>query len=185
MKNKLSALALFSMLAVSGGAMADGWVLGPAFKDGWKPEFTLAAVGGAMDVDDPGNDAYWGAEFSLNCPWFQPPKGTIRQQFNLGRYDNDGLEMTSFEMNPNYFMSLAPNWTLGIGPGVGYVWTDVKGGDNEGLWSIQGSVNLNYRSGHLFAGVGARYQDTQDKTLANGVEGADNWLVSAKLGYNF
>lgn len=185
MKNKLAALALFSSLAVSGSALADGWVWGPAFKDGWKPEFTLAAVGGIMDVDDTDDDTYWGAEFSLNCPWFQPPKGTIRQQFNIGRYDNDGLELTSLEMNPNYFFNLAPNWTLGIGPGVGYVWADADGGDSEGLWSIQASVNLHYRNGPLFAGVGARYQDTQDKDLAPGVEGADNWLVTAKLGINF
>ncbi len=185
MKKQLYALALFPVFALSGSALADGWVMGPAFKDGWKPEFTLAAVGGVMDVDKTDNDAYWGAEFSLNCPWFQPPKGVIRQQFNIGRYDNDGLKLTSFEMNPNYFMTLAPNWALGIGPGIGYAKADVQGGDDEGLWSIQASVNLNYRNGPLFAGLGARYQDTQDKKLAPGVEGADNWLVSAKVGINF
>jgi hypothetical protein len=185
MKKQLCTLALFPILALAGSAMADGWTLGPAFKDGWKPEFTLAAVGGSLNADDTDSGTYAGVEFSLNCPWFQPPKGVIRQQFNIGRYDNDGLEMTSFEMNPNYFMTLAPNWTLGVGPGIGYARASYNNGDTEGLWSIQASVNLNYRNGHLFAGLGARYQDTQDKDLAPGVEGADNWLLSAKLGYNF
>ena len=181
-KNKLSALALFSTLALSGSVLADGWTIGPAFKDGWNPEFTLAAVGGSMDADHVDSGLYTGLEFSLNCPWFQPPKGTIRQQFNIGRFDEDGLEVTSFEMNPNYFMTLAPNWTLGVGPGIGYAKASYKNGDTEGLWSIQASANLNYRNGHLFAGVGARYQDTRDKHLAPGVDGADNWLVSAAYG---
>lgn len=185
MKTKLAAITLLSSLVFPVTATAEGWVLGPVFKDGWDPEFTLAAVGGSLDADDTDGGLYKGVEFSLNCPWFQPPKGAIRQQFNIGRYDNDGLEMTSFEMNPNYFMSLAPNWTLGVGPGVGYARASFNNGGTEGLWSIQASANLNYRNGPLFAGVGARYQNTQDKNLAAGVDGADNWLISAKLGVNF
>lgn len=185
MKNKLSTLVLFSSLALSGNALAEGWVWGPAFKEGWKPEFTLAAVGGMMNADNTDSGFYKGVEFSLNCPWFQPPKGAIRQQFNIGRYNHDGLEMTSYEMNPNYFMDLAPNWTLGVGPGIGYASASYGNGDTEGLWSIQASANLNYRNGHLFAGLGARYQDTQDHQLAPGIDGADNWLISAKIGYNF
>jgi len=185
MKARLAAITLFSAAAVSGAALAEAWVLGPAFKDGWKPEFTLAAVGGVMDADHAGSDLYAGVEFSLNCPWFQPPKGVIRQQFNIGTYDDNGLEITSYEMNPNYFMTLSPNLTLGIGPGIGYARASYKDGPTEGLWSVQASANLNYRSGPLFLGAGARYQDTQDDTLAPGVKGADNWLINAKAGINF
>ena len=185
MKTRMSALTLFSAVALSGPAMAEGWVLGPAFKDGWKPEFTLAAVGGSMDADHAGSDLYGGLEFSLNCPWFQPPKGVIRQQFNIGAYDDDGMEVTSFEINPNYFMALSPKWSLGVGPGIGYVRASYMDGSTEGLWSVQASANLNYRSGPLFMGVGARYQNTEDETLAPGIKGADNWLVSAKVGINF
>jgi hypothetical protein len=185
MKTKLSALAFFSAAVLSGSALAEGWVVGPVFKDGWKPEFTLAAVGGSMDVDHAGSDLYTGVEFSLNCPWFQPPKGVIRQQFNIGTYDDSGMEVTSFEMNPNYFMTIAPGLTFGIGPGVGYARASYLNGPTEGLWSVQASANLNYRSGALFMGAGARYQDTRDKTLAPGVKGADNWLISAKVGFNF
>ena len=103
MKRKFTALAFLSTLAISGSALADGWTLGPAFKDGWKPEFTLAAVVGSMDVKNIGTAEYQGAELSLNCPWFQPPTGTIRQQFNIGTYENGSASLTSFEMNPNYF----------------------------------------------------------------------------------
>lgn len=185
MKTKLASIALLSAFALSGSAMAEGWVLGPVFKDGWKADFTLAAVGGAMDADHAGSDLYKGLEFSLNCPWFQPPKGVIRQQFNIGKYESDGLKITSFEINPNYFMELAPHWTLGVGPGFGYARASYKGGSTEGLWSIQASVNLNYRNGPLFLGVGARYQNTRDKHLAPGIDGADNSMINAKIGFNF
>ena len=96
-----------------------------------------------------------------------------------------GMEITSFEMNPNYFMTLSPKWTLGVGPGIGYVRASYMDGSTEGLWSIQASANLNYRSGPLFMGAGVRYQNTEDETLAPGIEGADNWLLSAKVGINF
>jgi hypothetical protein len=185
MKIKRSAIALLSTIALSGSALAEGWVVGPAFKDGWDPEFTLAAVGGSMDPDHVSSDLYKGVEFSLNCPWFQPPTGTIRQQFNIGTFDDNGLEITSFEMNPNYFMTLTPNLTLGVGPGIGYVRASINNGPTEGLWSIQASANLNYRSGPLFMGAGVRYQNTEDDALAAGVNGADNWLVNAKIGFNF
>lgn len=185
MKIKLSTLTFLTAAALSGSALAEGWVMGPAFKDGWDPEFTLAAVGGSMDVDNADSATYKGLEFSLNCPWFQPPTGAIRQQFNIGTYDDNGFEITSFEMNPNYFMTLSPNLSLGIGPGVGYARTSYLNGPTEGLWSVQASANLNYRSGPLFLGAGARYQDTRDKTLAPGIRGADNWLINAKIGINF
>lgn len=184
MKRKLAAFAFLSTLALSGSAMADGWTLGPAFKDGWKPDFTLAAVIGSMDADNASSGAYKGAEFSLNCPWFQPPTGTIRQQFNIGSYQNGNMSLTSFEMNPNYFISVAPGWTVGAGPGIGYVHAYV-GDHSAALASFQVSANLNYRSGHFFFGAGARYQDTRNKEIAPGINGADNWLVSAKAGINF
>ncbi|MFN2309920.1 MAG: hypothetical protein ABR553_09345 [Gammaproteobacteria bacterium] len=184
MKSLCSTVTLLSVIALSGPAMAEDWVYMPAFKPGWEPDFTLAAVGGALDVDHAGSGFYSGVELSLNCPWFQPPTGQVRQQFNIGTYDDD-MEITSFELNPNYFMTLSPGVTFGVGPGVGYARASYRNGPTEGLWSVQASANLNYRSGSLFLGAGARYQDTRDKTLAPGVRGADNWLLSAKVGINF
>jgi len=184
MKRRLAAFAVLSTLALSGSAMADGWTLGPAFKDGWKPDFTMAAVIGSMDADHASSGAYKGAEFSLNCPWFQPPTGTIRQQFNIGSYQNGNMSLTSFEINPNYFISVAPGWTVGAGPGIGYVHAYV-GDHAAALASFQVSANLNYRNGPFFFGAGARYQDTRNKEIAPGINGADNWLVSAKVGINF
>ena len=184
MKRKFAALAFLSTLAISGSAMADGWTMFPVSKDGWKPEVTLAAVVGSMDVKNIGSAEYQGAELSLNCPWFQPPAGAIRQQFNIGTYNNGNASLTSFEMNPHYYVSVAPGWTIGAGPGIGYVHGYVGDKDAD-MSSIQVSASANYRNGHFFAGAGARYQDTLNKEIVPGVKGMDNWLISAKVGINF
>lgn len=184
MKHKLCTLTLLSTLAASGSALADGWSMFPFKNDGWKPEMTLAAVVGSMDVEGIGSSEYQGAELSLNCPWFQPPTGTIRQQFNIGTYENGNASLTSFEMNPHYYVSIAPGWTIGAGPGIGYVHGYV-GQKEADMSSIQVSASINYRNGHFFAGAGARYQDSLDKEITPNVKGMDNWLVTAKVGINF
>ncbi|MDP2827600.1 MAG: hypothetical protein Q8O37_03240 [Sulfuricellaceae bacterium] len=184
MNRKLGTIAFLSALAMSGNALADGWSWAPFKQDGWKPEFTLAGVVGSMNPDNGNSDQYTGGELSLNCPWFQPPTGSIRQQFNIGYYNQDNMSVTSFEMNPNYFVSIGKGWTVGAGPGIGYV-RAVIDDQMASLSSFQLSTNLNYRSGHFFAGLGARYQDTRDKEIAPGKFGADNWLVAAKFGINF
>lgn len=184
MKRKLGAIAILSALAFPGSALADGWTLAPFKQDGWSPKFTLAGVVGSMDPDNGGTGQYTGAELSLDCPWFQPPSGTIRQQFNIGRYKHDDVTITSFEMNPNYFMTIGNGWTVGVGPGIGFARAYI-GDHSAAMSSIQASANLNYRSGHFFAGLGARYQDTRDKEIVPGKSGVDNWLLSAKVGINF
>jgi hypothetical protein len=184
MNHKHTAVIFLSTLAFSGGALAEGWTFGPAFKDGWKPEFTVAGVGGALNPDHAGTGLYKGAEISLNCPWFQPPAGAIRQQFNIGSFKHDGMSLTSIEMNPNYFVSIGNGWTVGAGPGIGFV-RGYRDGREAAMSSVQVSANVNYRSGPLFFGAGVRYQDTRNKEIAAGQYGADNWLVSAKVGINF
>lgn len=184
MKHKITTLALLSAMAFSGSALADGWTMFPVKNDGWKPEFTLAGVVGSLDADNGGTGEYKGAEFSLNCPWFQPPTGMIRQQFDIGHFKHDGMTLTSFEMNPNYFVSIGNGWTVGAGPGIGFV-RGYLNGREAAMSSIQASANINYRNGHFFAGAGARYQDTRNKELAVGKTGADNWLLTAKVGINF
>jgi hypothetical protein len=184
MKRKFTALAFLSTLALSGPVLADGWTMFQFKNDGWKPEMTLALAVGSMDVKNIGTAEYQGAELSLNCPWFQPPAGSIRQQFNIGTYENGNASLTSFEMNPTYYVSVAPGWTIGAGPGIGYI-NGYVGNKQADMSSIQVSASVNYRNGHFFAGAGARYQDSLDKEIVPGVKGMDNWLLSAKVGINF
>jgi len=182
----LIALGIGALAAPS--AQANEWVLGPAFKEGWKPQFTVAAMGGVLNPDEDklsDGDAYYGVEISLNCPWFAPPTGSIRQQFWIGRYDENDVTFTSFEVNPRYFIDLSPNWSLGAGPGFGYLKADTPFRDGVDMFTLQLGADLSYRIGPLFLGVGARYQFTDDKEIAPGVDGADNWVAVGKIGVNF
>lgn len=185
MKHKLTALATLSVLALSGNALAaDSWEILPVLKDGWKPDFSFAAEIGTMDVKNGGRGDYQGVEFALNCPWFCPPTGNLRQEFHLGAYKNGEYSLTTFEMDPHYMFPLSPNWSVGGGPGIGFVKAYV-GDKTATMSSFQVTGDIDYNNGHFFFGFGARYQNTLNKEIAPGVRGMDNWLVSAKIGLNY
>ena len=189
MYKKLVSLGLLASL-VAAPVFAEeesGWVFGPAFKEGWNADFTLALAANYIDPDISGvdGDSSLGLQVSLNCPWFQPPSGLIRQQFNLNQFDKEGIKLTTFEINPRYFVEMSPSVMLGVGPGFGYMWTDADVGEAENMWTLQLGGDLEYRQGALFLGAGARYMFTQDKNIGLNNDGADNWLVQLKAGVNF
>ncbi len=183
MKRNLYLLAALSTLTFSSAAFADGWKMFPFLDASWKPNFTLAATVGSMDIKDVGAATSPGLELSLDCPWFQPPKGSLRQQFNYGTYSKDNISLSIWEMNPHYYMTVAEGWTVGFGPGVGYVQGTV-GSYEAKLPSIQFSADVNYRNGHYFAGIGARVQNARNDQIG-ALTGLDNSLVNVKMGYNF
>ena len=76
MHKKLVSLSLLATLFAT-PAMAEeesGWVFGPAFKEGWEADFTLALTANYIDPDisNVDGDGGVGMQVSLNCPWFQP-----------------------------------------------------------------------------------------------------------------
>lgn len=165
----------------------EGWVFGPAFKPGWDGKYTLAVTAGYLDPDTSlaSANASLGLQFSLNCPWFQPPQGAIRQQFNLNRFDDGDFQLTTLEINPRYYWDLSPNLSVGAGPGFGYVWTDAPVGQSPDLWALQAGLDLDYRVGGFYAGIGTRYQWTENETVGVDSKGLDNWLTMLKVGVNF
>ncbi|MGD8590659.1 MAG: hypothetical protein PVG22_17700 [Chromatiales bacterium] len=189
MHKKLVALSLLASLFATPVLAEDesGWVLGPAFKEGWEADFTLALTANYIDPDisNVDGDGGVGMQVSLNCPWFQPPSGVIRQQFNLNQFDNDGIEFTTFEINPRYFVEMSPSVMLGVGPGFGYMWTDADVGKSDDMWTLQLGGDIEYRQGAFYLGAGARYMWTQDKDIGLTSDGADNWLAQLKMGVNF
>jgi hypothetical protein len=178
------------LLALPGLGSAEdstGWVWGPAFKEGWKPHFTFAATVGYLDPNSnagTGNPTV-GAQVSLDCPWFLPPKGDIRQEFNFNHYNDGNLNINSLEMNPRYFVTITPSLIVGVGPGVGYVWADSDVGRDATMWAVQLGFDVEYRYQHLFVGLGGRYQWTQDHQVGLNDRGVDNWLTLAKVGVTF
>ncbi|WP_018936253.1 hypothetical protein [Thioalkalivibrio sp. ALJ24] len=162
-----------------GTAQAGEWTTSPYQDPEWSPDFTLAATAGPMDVDvsGVGSDTAVGAQFSMNCPWFSPPAGNIRQQFNYNRFDNDGLKLQTFEMNPRWFGG-SGRLTYGAGPGIGYVRTNPDDESSDSMWAFQVGADVEYRHGALFAGAGVRQQFTSGGD-------ADNLLGQVKVGVNF
>ena len=165
--------------------MADGdWKLLPVKDASYQPDVTLSALVGAMDPKNASSGSFTGAELAFNCLLIQPPSGVIRSKISVGQYDHDGLELTSYEINPRWTFNLSKDLSVGFGPGIGYV--DAKAaGHSKGLWAAQIGADLDYRIGSLNLGLGARWQATQDHQIAVGYKGADNFLVEAKIGMNF
>lgn len=178
---------ILALACGAGQAVAGEWRMMP-FKDAeWSPDFTVALTYGVLDPDTniADSDGALGLQVSLNCPWFSPPSGIIRQQFNLNRFDDHGLELTTFEINPRYYIGDG-NLRFGFGPGFGYMWADPPLGGNEGLWTLQLGADIEYRTGALFLGLGTRYQFTENERVGFSRDsGMDNWLTTAKVGMNF
>jgi long-subunit fatty acid transport protein len=187
MKKSLVELILSAVLiSISTTISAsDNWGFLPAQSDGFDPDLTLSATGGLMDPQTHGldTDFVFGLEISFNCLLVEPPNSTIRQQFSYSHYDDSGLEITSFEMNPHYLYRVDNRFSIGFGPGIGYVDADGRN-VNEGAFSLQGGVSLHYKmSDRLFLGAEARYQWTQELDDIN--DDLKNTRLFGKLGYRF
>lgn len=165
-------------------ALAEGWRVLPIMDADYRPDFTLSVVGGVLDPEHAGKGAYRGVELAFNCGMLQTPTGVVRTKLSYGRYDKDGLELRSFEVNPRWTLPVTENLSAGVGPGIGYVRTEMAGRDTD-LFAWQLGAALDYRMGPVTLGLGARWQDSVEKTIAPGRKGAENWLVQAKVGVNF
>ncbi|WP_210397813.1 hypothetical protein [Motiliproteus sediminis] len=166
-------------------ALAEGWSFPALTGDNYRAEPTLALIGGQLDPDVTGADAddLWGLELSLNCPLIQPPSNRIRQQASLTRYDDQGLKITSLEINPHYVVPVSEHMELGFGPGVGIMKVDSNGND-ETLLGLQAGVSLHYRRDAFFFGAEARYQITDKEDFGAGKVDVDNSRVLLKVGIN-
>ncbi|MET0068236.1 MAG: outer membrane beta-barrel protein [Candidatus Thiodiazotropha sp.] len=187
MKKTIGAILAVAGVALAGTPVwaADNWGFLPVKSDGFDPDMTLSFMGGITDPMPHGLDAdlSFGLELSMNCFLLDPPQGTIRQQISYMQYDDSGLKITSFEMNPHYLYRVDDKFSIGIGPGIGYVDADGRN-VNEGALAIQGGVSLHYKmSNHLFLGAEARYQWTRELDDTN--DDLKNTRIFGKVGYRF
>lgn len=167
------------------GVAAEGWKFPGFSSDDYQAQPSLALVGGAMDPDfgQVDSGALYGVELSLNCPLLQPPTNRIRQQLSLTRFDEDGVKITSLEINPHYVVAMGENLEIGFGPGFGVL--DVEAGpEDEMLLGAQVGASVHYRRGALFFGGEARYQVTTEEGFGGRDRGADNTRVLLKVGVN-
>lgn len=175
--------AAVAALTISGLAQASAWNFPAVTTAGYTAEPTVALLGGALDpdIDGASSDTLYGIELSLNCPLIQPPSNRIRQQLSLTRFDDQGVEITSLEMNPHYVVPVAENLELGFGPGFGVMWVD-SGDQSETLLGVQAGVSLHYRRDGFFVGAEARYQLTSEEDFGAGDTDINNSRVLLKVG---
>ncbi len=177
-----------AILLVTGNAQAAGdWNFLAGTKDGFVAEPAISLMLGQMD---PGNnmdsDIITGIELSLNCPLLQPPSNRIRQQASYTTYDDNGVKITSLEINPHYVVEVAPGLEIGGGPGLGYVMVD-NGVADDAVFGLQLGVSAHYTlQSPLFIGAEARYQITgEDNFGAASKSDVNNYRIALKVGYSF
>ncbi len=163
---------------------AEGYSFLPFMQDGYEFKPTLSVTGGQLDPDVSGVDtaSTFGIELSFTCPLLATPTNGIRQQLSITSSDKDGLEMTSYELNPHYVIGLNPNFGIGFGPGIGLLNVDY-GGDSDTVFTGQLGASMHYRTGAVYLGLEARQQFTADVDMLD--DDANNTRLSFKLGVDF
>lgn len=177
-------MLLASTLLFNVAAKAEGLSFLPFMQEGFKYEPTLSFVGGQLDpdVDDVDESAVVGIELSFNYPLLATPSNGIREQLSITSFDNDGLEMTSFEINPHYVINLSPSFGVSFGPGIGLVNVDYNG-DSDTAFTGQLGASLQYRTGTLYFGLEARQQYTANINMLD--DDVNNSRISLKIGHDF
>lgn len=177
-------LAAAALTATTAPALAGDWQFLPITDKGYTPAFVASVTGGVMNPQHVSSSGAWGLELAMNCGLLQTPTGVIRTKLSVTKFDKSGLDLTTVELNPRWTTPIAKDLTLGVGPGIGWVKAD-SGSRTTDMFAWQVGADLDYRIGQLNLGLGARWQDTVNKTVSAGREGADNWLVQAKVGVAF
>ncbi|MCK6376537.1 MAG: porin family protein [Zoogloea sp.] len=173
-----------ALSALTAPAFAGDWQFLPIAEKGYAPNFVASVTGGIMDPQHAKSGDAWGLELAMNCGLIQTPTGVVRTKLSVNKFDKGGLNLTTVELNPRWTIPVAKDVTFGIGPGIGWVKADA-GNRTVDMFAWQAGADLDYRMGQLNLGLGARWQDTVGKTIATGQQGADNWLVQAKVGIAF
>ena len=171
---------------MSATAIAGDWKFLPVLDSSYKPDMAVFIAGGSLTPSNSGSTSggYAGAEFDFNCLIMQPPTGIIRSKISYGQFNQNGLMLSSIEVNPRWTVDVQKDLSVGIGPGVGYVRADTNG-QSTSLAALQIGGDLDYRVGMIDLGLGARWQYTANKEIAPGVTGANNFLIQAKVGISF
>jgi hypothetical protein len=159
---------------------------GPIKDANWDPELHFSVAAGQFNPDISGADSesMFGLQLALNCPWFGPPVGKLRQHFNYNVVDGEGYSLHTFEINPRWY-AVEGNLHYGAGPGFGYMWLDPDAGEYAETATLQFSAAVEYHFESFFVAAGTRYQHTLDQDINNSGEGMDNLYTDVKMGFGF
>lgn len=179
-----------SSITLSSAAFAEGVVVLPVMKDGYKPEAVASVMFGSMKPTQSGADSstVMGAELSFRCVLLQVGDNQLRQQLSFTTWEKNNLTLQNIELNAHYQVPVAQDLKIGVGPGVGLIMTDLSGSDNPTFFGAQLGASAHYTGfGPVFVGAEWRYQLTnKDKFTSGGAEDdMNNWRAVAKVGYMF
>ncbi len=188
MKKLLAVMITGSALVASSAASANDWTFLAGVEPGYKSEHTVSLLFGRMSPGTTGmkDGNIAGLELSLNCPLLQPPTNRIRQQISYTQYDESGVKIKNFEINPHYVVEVSPGLELGGGPGLAYVTADTAAKDPD-FFGFNLGVSAHYRGmGPVFIGAEYRYQFTTEEDFGNGLkDNLNNGRFDIKVGYDF
>ena len=167
-------------------AQAADWEFFPVVSDDYNFAPQLSIITGNLDPKDGESGSLTGLELAINCPLLKAPNGVIRQQVSYATFDENGVEISTFELNPHYQIEVAPNLNFGFGPGFGYITAEGGNLDDSSI-TLQAGASLNYHIDQFVVGAEARYQTLlSDMKLPSGGEvDIDNTRFMLKIGYNF
>lgn len=180
MKKTLLAAAL---AATATAAAAEGWRFAPLFSDkDFKLEPTLAATINDVDPKDGNSATSYGIDLNFNCGILQDPQNRMRTHLNIHQANEDGTQVTAFELSPRYTVPFGGGLSAGVGPSLGAFKVKVDGtGFHETYFGLGLAAGVNYRVGVFYAGADLRYHVTGEKS---GVD-FDHTTAGLKLGVNF
>jgi hypothetical protein len=177
-------LVLYGQVTAQTPAGTDG-PSGPRFFPVLDPSFdaepTFFVKSGIMNVSgSSASGTAVGAELAFNCLFFEPAVGKIRPAFSFNSYSDDVFTLSTIELNPSYVYYVTQNFSVGVGPGLGYMISSK--GPAANTWTVQAGVGIGYDLGIVSMGLEARYQwqDNED----DGVVNLNNSRVNFKIGVN-
>lgn len=164
----------------------DGWLFMPASSGPYKADFSLALMAGEgrNERDDESVEVSTGVEFGFNSPWLQPRnENRLRTFFSHTTLNGDSFKTNSLELNWHLMTPVAPNLTLGLGPGIGWLEADARGIPEGENLSIQVGGNLTYRNGPWYLGLELRRQWSSTLSADGRSFDPDNTRLMLKLGF--
>lgn len=179
-------ITLAVLLSVSAAsAQANEWELLPILGDSYQFNPSVALIGGSVDFKDGNKINTGGVELSIDCPLLKPPHHTIRQQISYSTTDDNGVETSSFELNPHHMFNLSNKLQVGAGPSLGFTKVDTGTNDDTVFtYGVGASAKYNFTQ-NLFLGAEVRHAWSDDVDLGGQTSELENTRALAKIGYQF
>ena len=178
-------LIIFPLLIFTSSAQAQ-WSLFPIHESDYSADPIVSFRFGRLipDLSDASGDSLAGFEVNFNSALLAGPY-PIKSQLSINRYRDETADVTIYtlESNPHFMYQLTENILIGVGPGIGYVLSDLPG-RSENIWAVQIGTSLMYALNQFSVGFETRYQFTEQVRIGDD-RGLDNSIFVFEVGYQF